>query len=114
MVFRHFLENEQQMKISIIIAICLNLFTTSVAVFGPSTKAAHVVSSKQKDLFVFKMNKSWQGARVELIAPDGGVIFHQRLMKQEMAFNFCDMNRGTYKITVTKNHHTEKFLYIKK
>jgi hypothetical protein len=104
------------MKISILIAICLSLFTASVAVFGTGAKAGlvHVVSSKQKDLFVFKVNKSWQGARVELIAPDGDVVSRQRLMKRKMIFNFRDMKPGTYKITVTKNHHTEEFQYIKK
>ena len=104
------------MKVSIVIAICLSLFTASVAVFGTSAKAAlvHVVSSKQKDLFVFKVNKSWQGARVELLAPNGDVISRQRLMNRKKVFNFCDMKPGTYKITVTKNHHTEEFQYIKK
>ena len=102
------------MKVTIIIAICLSLFTASVAVFGVGAKAVHVVSSKQRDLFVFKVNKSWQGARVELVAPNGDVISRQRLMKQKMVFNFSEMKPGTYKITVTKNHHTEEFQYIKK
>jgi len=104
------------MKVSIIIAICLSLFTASVAVFGTGSKAGtvHVVSSKQKDLFVFKVNKSWQGARVELLGPGGECISRQRLMKRKMVFNFCDRKPGTYKITVTKNHHTEEFEYIKK
>jgi hypothetical protein len=101
------------MKVSIIIAICLSLFTASVAVFGVGAKAVHMVSS-QKDLFAFKVNKSWQGAQVELFAPNGDVISRQRLMKQKMVFNFRDMEPGTYKITITKNHHIEEFQYIKK
>ena len=46
-----FLTNTPKMKVSIIIAICLSLFTASVAVFGTGAKAGsvHVVSSKQKN-----------------------------------------------------------------
>jgi hypothetical protein len=104
------------MKVSIIIAICLSLFTASVAVFGTSAKAAlvHMVSSRQKDLFVFKVNKSWQGARVELLAPNGEVLSRQRLLTRKMLFDFGNMKPGIYKITITKNHHTEEFQYIKK
>jgi hypothetical protein len=104
------------MKVSIIIAICLSLFTASVAVFGSGSRAAavHVISSKQKDQFVFKVNKSWHGARVELIAPNGDIVSRQRLLKRKMIIDFGDMKPGTYRVTVTKNHHTEEFQFIKK
>jgi len=104
------------MKVTIIIAICLSLFTASVAVFGTSAKAAlvHVVSSKQKDLFVFKVNKSWQGARVEVLAVNGECINRQRLMKRKMIINFCDMKSGSYTIKVKKNNRIEEFQFVKK
>lgn len=103
------------MKVSIAIAFSLSLFTASVAVFGTSSSrdSSHIVSSKKRDLFVFKVNKSWQGARVEVLAANGDCISRQRLLKRKMVINFFDMKPGTYKINVTKNGHREEFEYVK-
>ena len=104
------------MKISITIAICLSLFTASVGLFAThaDANAVHVVSSKQKDLFVFKVSKSWHGAKVEVLASNGEPVNSQRLLKRKMTINFCDVKPGTYRIKITKDHHTEEFQYIKK
>src|SRR5258707_15527925 len=103
------------MKVSIAIAFSLSLFTASVAVFGTSSSrnSVHIVSAKQKNLFVFKVNKSWQGARVEVLAANGDCVSRQRLLKRKMIINFYDMQPGTYKINITKNGHREEFQYTK-
>jgi cell division protein YceG involved in septum cleavage len=110
-----FAQTKNKMKISIAIAFSLSLFTASVAVFGTSSSrnSVHIVSSKKKDLFVFKVNKSWQGARVEVLAANGECVSRQRLLKRKMIINFCDMKPGTYKINVTKSGLREEFDYIK-
>lgn len=102
------------MKISIAVAICLSLFTASVGLFASHANAVHVVSSRQKDLFVFKVSKSWHGAKVEVLGPNGEPVNSQRLLKRKMIINFYDVKPGTYKIKITKDHHTEEFQYIKK
>jgi hypothetical protein len=104
------------MKVSIAIAVSLSLFTTSVGVFATHTNAesVHVISAKEKDLFVFKVSKSWHGASVEVVAANGDFVSRQRLMKRKMIINFCDVKEGTYKIRISKEGHTEEFQYIKK
>ncbi len=104
------------MKISIAVAISLSLFTASVGLFATSVDASsvHIISARQKNLFVFKVNKSWQGAKVEVISSNGECISSQRLMKRKMIVNFCDVKQGTYKIKITKDRHTEEFQYIRK
>jgi len=104
------------MKISLAIALCLSLFTASVGLFAAhaDATAVHVVSSGQKDLFVFKVSKSWHGAKVDVLDATGEPINSQRLLKRKMIINFCDLKAGTYKIKITKDHHTEEFQYIKK
>jgi len=44
----------------------------------------------------------------------GQPVNSQRLLKRKMIINFCDLKPGTYKIKITKDHHTEEFQYIKK
>lgn len=104
------------MKISIAVALSLSLFTASAGLFATSVDASsvHVISAKQKNLFVFKVNKSWQGATVEVIASNGDQVSTQRLAKRKMIINFCDVKTGTYKIKITKEGHTEEFQYIRK
>ncbi len=103
------------MKISIAIAFSLSLFTASVAVFGTSSanNSIHIVSSRQKNLFVFKVKKSWQGAKVEVLTAKGECVSRQRLLMRKMVINFCDMKAGVYKITITKNGLQEEFQYSK-
>ncbi len=103
------------MKVSIAIAFSLSLFTTSVVVFGTSASEnyVHVFTSKEKNAFVFKVNKSWQGAKVEVFATDGECVARQRLTKRKMVISFLDRKPGTYTIEVTKNGHREKFKYIR-
>jgi uncharacterized protein (DUF2141 family) len=101
------------MKVSVAIAFSLSLFTASVAVFGTSADSVHVVDSKYKSAFVFKANKSWQGATVEVFAANGERIVRQRLTKRKMVISFLDRKPGTYKVAITKHGHTEEFQYIK-
>ena len=103
------------MKVSIAIAFSLSLFTTSVAVFATnsSENSAHAFVAQQKKLFVFKGNKSWQGAKVEVFTANGECITTKRLIKRKMVLNFLDKKPGTYIIKVTKNGHQEEFKYIR-
>jgi len=111
-----YVHTKQKMKGSIAIAISLSLLTTSLGVFAShaDAHAIHVISAYQKDLFVFKVNKNWQGARVEVIAANGESINDQRLMKRKMFINFCCVKQGTYKIKISKGGHSEEFQFTKK
>ncbi|SRR5258706_6905711 len=103
------------MKVSIAIAFSLSLFTTSVVVFATSASenSTRVFNTKQKNSFVFKGNKSWQGAKVEVFRANGECVTLQRLTRRKMVISFLDKKPGTYTIAVTKNGHREEFKYIK-
>jgi len=103
------------MKVSIAIAFSLSLFTTSVVVFATSASenSVHVFNARQKNAFVFKGNKSSQGAKVEVFAANGECITRHRLTKRKMVISFLDKKPGTYTIAVTKHGHREEFKYIR-
>ncbi len=103
------------MKIPIAIAFSLSLFTISMTVFGTNDTGnlVRLVSTQHKNLFVFKVNKNWQGAKLEVIATNGECVSCQKLSKRKMTINFRDVKPGAYTIRVTKDDHTEEFQYIK-
>src|SRR5258706_7991345 len=78
------------MKVSIAIAFSLSLFTTSVVVFATSASenSTRVFNTKQKNSFVFKGNKSWQGAKVEVFRANGECVTLQRLTRRKMVISF--------------------------
>lgn len=72
------------------------------------------VSSKYKNLFVFKTERSLIGAQVEVLSQNGDVVTSQKLQKRKMIIDFCDVRYGTYTIRVTKGNETKEFHYEKK
>jgi hypothetical protein len=103
------------MKTPLAIAVSLSLLTAAATVFAVPTEApVHVISAHQKNLFVFKVNKNWKGATVEVQATNGEYVTRQKMYKRKMIINFCDVKSGTYKIKVTHGDHVEEFQYIKR
>lgn len=103
------------MKLILAIAFSLSLFTTSVGVFAtqPEGKSVHVISAKQKNLFVFKANKNWRGASVEVIDKNGECISCQKLNKHKMIIDFKYVKPGNYSILISKADQVQKFQYTK-
>ena len=70
------------------------------------------ISSKYKNLFVFKAKKKFVGATVEIYSSNGEMITAQHLQKRKMIINFCDVQYDTYTIRIAKGNDTKEFQYI--
>lgn len=73
-----------------------------------------VVPFKHKHLFVFKVDKKYKGATVEVYYSNGDLVTTQKLEKRKMVINFCDTKFGEYTIRVVKGEKKQEFYYVKK
>jgi hypothetical protein len=104
------------MKLTLAIAFSLSLFTTSVGVFASNSDPdpVQVAITKQKNHFVFNINKSWRGASVEVISANGVQISQERLYRRKMVIDFGKVKAGNYTVRVSKGNKSKEFQYIKK
>jgi hypothetical protein len=89
------------------------LLVSSLCTAG-SIDTVRVGNSKMKNFFVYKTNKKFLGARVEIISSSGNVITSSSLQKRKLVIDFGDVNFGAYTIRVSKGNEKEEFVYIKK
>ena len=71
-------------------------------------------SSRHKNLFVFKTDKKFMGAKVEVLSSNGDVVTSQMLKKRKMIIDFCDVKHGAYTIRITKDNEIKEYQYEKK
>lgn len=69
---------------------------------------------KSKSIFVFKAHKKFEGAKVDVLSPEGNVITSQKLQKRKMIIDFADVREGTYTIRLSKGGAKQEFQYEKK
>ncbi len=99
------------------LAFAFALALTSSASFATSVAqplSIEVVSTKYSNLFVFKVDRKFKGAMVEIYYSDGDLVASAPLSKRKMIINFCDVKPGTYTIKVIKNNKTQEFEYVRK
>ena len=99
------------LKLSI---VALIFFSSTVAVAGTGNDEINVVSSKYKNLFVFKTERKLVGAKVEVLSENGDVVTTNVLQKRKMIIDFCDVKFGTYTIRVSKGNKVKEYHYVKK
>jgi len=90
------------------------VFATAVDYKIKPVAPVKVVTTQYPNLFVFKVDREFKGATIEVYYSNGDLVYTKSLAKRKMIINFCDLKAGTYKIKITKDHHTEEFQYIKK
>jgi hypothetical protein len=69
---------------------------------------------RYKNLFVFKTDKKFLGAKVEILSAEGNVITSQNLERRKVVIDFGDVRYGTYTIRVSKGNDRQEFLFVKK
>ena len=72
------------------------------------------ISSKHPDLFVFKVDRKFKKAMIEVYSSDGDLVAITALARRKMVINFREVKSGTYIIKVKKNNHVEEFQFEKK
>ena len=79
-----------------------------------SRDTVSVAGGKSKDLFIYKMNKKFLGATVEILSTSGNVITSSQVQKRKLVIDFEGVLLGTYTIRLTKGETIEEFTFIKK
>jgi hypothetical protein len=102
------------MKTLMRVMLSVLLIGAAVAVHASAKDEIIPVSSKYKNLFVFKADKEFVGATVEICYSNGDVVATQKLEKRKMIIDFCDTRFGAYTIRVTKGDKEQEFYYVKK
>ncbi len=92
----------------------LAITSANAAEANPSGESVTVVSSKYKNLFVFKAKKKFTGATVEIYSSNGEMVTSQHLKKRKMIINFSDVRYDTYTIRIAKGNNKQEFQYVKK
>ncbi len=88
--------------------------TAQVTSANTNSDSIEVKEVKEKNLFVFKADKKFLGASIEVFHANGKVVTAQILAKRKMIIDFSEVREGTYTIRVIKGKQTEEFQYIKK
>jgi hypothetical protein len=68
---------------------------------------------KDKTTFVFKTDKKFVGAIVQVVFENGDVIASKQLEKRKLVIDFNDVKPGAYTIRITKGKRVEEFYYEK-
>lgn len=70
--------------------------------------------SRNKNLFVFRADRKFVGAQVEVLYANGEVLTSQTLKKRRMLIDFSAVKYGSYTIRVKKGNDVQEFTYEKK
>jgi hypothetical protein len=101
------------MKYFKIFTLIFSLSFSSVIASTPKDAVKGEVSGKYKNLFVFKADKKFLGAKIEILSTSGELITSQSLLKRKMVIDFGGVKFGTYIIRVSKGNDVQEFQYIK-
>lgn len=94
------------------VAMVLSL-SGSAIMAGPSEDQERIFSGKEKDLFVFRTEKGFIGAKVEIFSDSGELLTAQTIQKRKMIIDFGDVAFGTYTIKVSKGNMVQEFQFVK-
>jgi hypothetical protein len=96
--------------------ISLAVLLMSVSVISQALPLEEIVTvpTKYKNLFVFKADKEYVGATVEVYYSNGDLVTTHKLEKRKMIIDFCDTKFGEYTIKVVKGDKKQEFYYVKK
>jgi hypothetical protein len=103
---------QRPMKKAITILSVAFLLITSIVMAGQHDEREKS-NPRYKNLFVFKTDKKFLGAKIEILSATGSVITSQNLERRKIVIDFGDVGYGTYTIRVSKGNQTKEFLFVK-
>lgn len=102
------------MKTLAFFALSVLLTFSAFAMPNPQEASIDLVATKHKNLFIFKVDRIFKGADVEVSYANGEVITNLKMEKRKLIIDFCDVKFGSYVIRVMKGNNVQEFQYIKK
>jgi hypothetical protein len=106
----------QAMKTVVKLVTLVFLLSSATAFALPIDQKAFTktISSKHQNLFVFKVDRKFKKALIEVYYGNGDLVAITAMARRKMIINFCDMKSGSYTIKVKKNNRIEEFQFVKK
>jgi len=98
------------MKTLIAIVLALMIVTTGKA--GNPEDAIIIGQTKNKGLFVYKTQRKFVGAMVEVYTSNGDLLTAQNLQKRKLIIDFGSALKDTYTIRVVKGNDIREFQYV--
>ena len=102
------------MKTLVRVSLVALLISAAITAQATPVEDVSVVPTKHKNLFVFKADRDYVGATVEVYYSNGDLVTSEKLGKRKMIINFCDTRHGEYTIRVVKGDKKQEFHYVKK
>ena len=104
------------MKSAVKLLTLIFLLSSATAFATPvdQKSSSKTISSKHQNLFVFKVERKFKKALIEVYYGNGDLVAITAMARRKMIINFCDMKSGSYTIKVKKNNRIEEFQFVKK
>lgn len=96
------------------IALAILFGSVATAQATSPAEAVDVLDSRHKNLFMFKAERKFLGASVEVYYTNGDLVTSQKLEKRKMIIDFCDVKFGEYTIRLKKGNEIQEYHYVKK
>ncbi len=100
--------------VNFVIASAILFGSVAAAQATSPDEAVDVLDSRHKNLFMFKADRKFLGASVEVYYANGDLVTSQKLEKRKMIIDFCDVKFGEYTIRLKKGKEIQEYHYVKK
>jgi|DewCreStandDraft_4_1066084.scaffolds.fasta_scaffold45977_1 hypothetical protein len=100
--------------LSLLLGAILTLSAAPAVQAGQSEEVVDILQTRHPNLFVFRAERKYLGAVVQVIAMNGDVVTSQRLHRRKMIIDFCDVKFGEYTIRLVKDNDIIEYKYVKK
>ena len=100
------------MKTLLAIVVALMIVTTGQA--AKPEDAINAGQTKNKSLFVYKTQRKFVGAMVEIYTSNGDLLTAQNIQKRKLIIDFGTAQKDTYTIRVVKDGDTKEFQFVKR
>ena len=97
------------MKTLLAVVVALMIVTTSNA---GKPQDAIIGQTKNKSLFVYKTQRKFVGAMVEVYTSNGDLLTAQNLQKRKLIIDFGSAIKDTYTIRVVKGGEIKEFQFV--
>ncbi|MBL0742111.1 hypothetical protein [Chryseolinea lacunae] len=102
-----------KLLITFLVAALVSISATTHASSSGHGETLKVGGSKHRTFFVFKAQKKFVGATVEVFTSQGALLTSQALERRKMIIDFGNATTDTYTIRITKGEAQREFQYIK-
>lgn len=98
------------MKTLLAVVVALMIVTTGEA--AKPEDAILTNQTKAKSLFVYKTQKKFAGATVEIYTSSGNLLTAQNIQKRKLIIDFGSAVKDTYTIRVVKGGDIKEFQFV--